>query len=159
MAAVQVIGAVRDDEQHAGRMDVAGQERDQIPGRAVGPVKILHHDHSRRHVAETHEEIEHSLEQTTAHPRLAAGHSGQQRSQIVDPRTRQLRHHIPAQAAVEVPEDLDQRSVGQCPRGDVDAPAGGRRPPVPACPVQELVHQTGLAHAGIAGDDHHLPAT
>ena len=159
VAAVQVIGAVRDDEQHPGRADIAGQERDQVPGRAVGPVQVLHHDRSRCHLAQTHEEVEHPLEQQAARARLGAGHSGQQRSQIIDPRARQLRHDLPAQLPVKVPEDLDQRRVGQRPRGDVDAPAGGRRPPFPVRPLAELLHQTRLADAGVAGDNHQLPAT
>ena len=156
---MQVIGAVTDDEQHPGGMDVAGQERDQIPGRAVGPVQILHHEHSRRHVAETHEEIQHPLEQEAARPRLAAGQPRQQRGEVIDPGSGHLCHDIPAEVAVEVPEDLDQRSVGQGARGDVNAPADGSRPPVPARPAQELLHQTGLAHTGVAGHDHQPPAT
>jgi hypothetical protein len=89
VAAVQVIGAVRDDEQHPGRADITGQERDQVPGRAVGPVQVLHHHRGRRHLAQAHEEVEHPLEYMAAGPWLRAGRSGKQRGQIVDPRARQ----------------------------------------------------------------------
>ena len=64
MSAVQFVGAERDhDEQPAEGPLVADQERQQIPARPVGPVRVLDHQDHRRMPGQVLKRAEHLLEQ------------------------------------------------------------------------------------------------
>jgi hypothetical protein len=45
--AVNLVGAVRPDQEHARRAKRAHEERDQVEGRLVGPVQVLEDEHER----------------------------------------------------------------------------------------------------------------
>ncbi len=67
VAAVQLVGAVGGDHQHALGPQAAGEEDEEGAGRAVGPVDVLEHERERLLAPEQIEQREQRLEQ----PRLA----------------------------------------------------------------------------------------
>ena len=63
MAAVELVDAVGQDDEHPLAAERAGEERDEGAGRGVGPVEVLEHEDDRRLAAEAVEEAEHGLEE------------------------------------------------------------------------------------------------
>ncbi len=47
IAALEIVGAVRRHQQHAGKLRAAGENGEQIAGRSVGPVDVLDDEHHR----------------------------------------------------------------------------------------------------------------
>jgi hypothetical protein len=74
MAAVQLVGAVGQHHEQPG-LEVADEEGEQVQGRAVGPVQVLHHQHGRGPVGQALQQGEQCLEQLRLPPR-AAGQAG-----------------------------------------------------------------------------------
>lgn len=62
MAAVQVVGAVGQHEEQC-RSQIADQKGEQVQSRAVGPMQVLDHQHSRGTFRQTIQQAEKSLEQ------------------------------------------------------------------------------------------------
>jgi hypothetical protein len=63
MPPVQLIAAVGADEQEGFRVGVADQKREEVAGRSIGPVEILHGEHDGTFGAQISEQGEELLEQ------------------------------------------------------------------------------------------------
>ena len=130
MAAVQLVGAVRGDQQHALVARVAHEEGQEVARGAVGPVDVLEDEHQGLRLGQASQEGEQELEHATLRERaLGAGlgrvELGQQR--------RQARGGAAELAGVEAAQRADDRRVGQLAVAEVDAVAGQHaRRPAPA---------------------------
>jgi hypothetical protein len=130
MAAVQLVGAVGQHHEQPG-LEVADEEGEQVQGRAVGPVQVLHHQHGRGPVGQALQQGEQRLEQLRLPPGAAgqAGRAlllpelgqqpGQQRPAGPDQLVQGLRLEPAAQAA----ERLGQGRVRQRRLAQLDAAA------------------------------------
>jgi hypothetical protein len=59
---VQLVGPVANGQRHPTRPQGAGQEGDQVPGGAVGPVQVLQHQQHRRPLGQAHQHGPHGVE-------------------------------------------------------------------------------------------------
>ena len=71
VAAVQLVGAVGEQQQQPLLAQAAGQEGDECPGRAVGPVQVLQDQHHGLRLAEQVEQLQQRLEQPQLPGRIA----------------------------------------------------------------------------------------
>jgi hypothetical protein len=161
MGAVQFVGAERDhDQQSAQGALVADQERQQVPARPVGPVRVLDHQHHRRVPGQVIERAEYLLEQPrpglgriTAGVRLAE--LGQQPGQPPrGPAGQHRGHRVRAHLVHQVAQHRGERGERQ-PVGAQSQAAAGQHPRArqrrgPA----ELADQPGLTHARFAAQQH-----
>ena len=58
----------------------------------------------------------------------------------------------------ELAQGVDHGQIGQADVAQLDTATGQHPHPAPASPVGERQQQAGLAHPGVAGDQHHLRA-
>jgi hypothetical protein len=63
VGAVELVGAVRDDEQYADAAERAYEQGDQVERGRVGPVEVLDDEHERPLGGEAAEDAEHELQQ------------------------------------------------------------------------------------------------
>lgn len=171
MAPVQLVRAVRADQQHLRGPDGPGQEGDQVPGRPVGPVQVLDHQHQRAFGGEPGEEAGDQLEQVTPvwiQGQLGAAVSAQAGPDVAGPRRPggepaqlgqepgelpfvpvERRRAVPAQYLTQYGGERRERQpllAELQALADEDLIAPGDR--VPA----ELLDQPGLAYPGLAAD-------
>ena len=122
----QLVGAVGDQQQHPGVSEVAHQERQQLPGRGIGPVDVLEHHHQRPHRSAVLEQPGHSVEQPPpTHLRLATG-----RSQL---------GQSTSQAGLAQPGIAPQQHTPRCP-GPHPPQLGPQRLNLPLPPHQRPIH-------------------
>ena len=127
VAAVQLVGAVGGDHQHALGPQAAGEEDEEGAGRAVGPVDVLEHERERLLAAEQVEQREQRLEQPRLAlrrrlplgPRLAA-ELGEQRGELGAGSGGELIKDGVVVAG-EGAEDADDRGVGEFFVAELDA--------------------------------------
>jgi hypothetical protein len=159
MAAVQLVGAVGQHHEQPG-LEVADEEGEQVQGRAVGPVQVLHHQHGRGPVGQALQQGEQRLEQLRLPPRAAgqAGRAllppelGQQPGQQRPARPGQLVQGLRLEPAAQAAERLGQGRVRQRRLAQLDAAAEQHLPAALADPTGEPGDQPGLADAGLAAD-------
>jgi hypothetical protein len=72
VAAVHLVEAVGEDDEHALAAERVGEEGDERPGRRVGPVEVLEHEDDRRVAREPVEQREDRLEQAALRRRVGA---------------------------------------------------------------------------------------
>jgi hypothetical protein len=156
MAALQLVGAVGEDEQHADVAQRAHQERHEVARPLVRPVKVLDEQRDRALGGQATEHPERQLEQPV---RLdlgggAVAELGQERRQhragraddLVEPggrqRPRERAHRVDERSERQrLPAELHARAVE-------DAEAGVGQP------LGRLLEQAGLPDARLAADDH-----
>jgi hypothetical protein len=154
VAAVELVGAVRRDEQHALAAGVAHEEGQEVARRAIGPVDVLEHEHERRVVGQAAQEREQQLDhaalrQGAVAVALRALELGQQRRQ---PRGRAA-EGIGKRVGVDAAQGSDDRRVGHLAVAEGDALAGQHARPSLARAARELGDEAGLADARLARDE------
>ena len=149
VAAVQLVGAVRGDEQHALVARVAHEEGQEVARRAVGPMDVLEDEHQRPRLGQASQEGEQELEHAPLRERaLGAGlgcvELGEQR--------RQAGRGAAELAGVEAAQRADDRRIGQLAVAEVDAVAGEHARALRPRAGRELGDQPRLADARLARD-------
>ena len=157
MARVDVVGAVAHHQRNLGRSQVAGQERDQVASRRVGPVQVLDdHDQPRRALADSFEQRQRLLEDRCRMHLTAATATGEQRLQLRRPLAEQpvelLRTERPSQPL----HDFEQWEEADADVIQIDTAADRRNPTCDLHAAAQLVDQAALADARIATDDDQL---
>ena len=161
MLPVQLVGAVGEHEQQSGPQ-VADEEREQVQGRAVRPVQVLHHQHGAGPLAEALQQAEERLEQPGLRHRahrdlgrlLALPELRQQAHQQRPPGSHQLGERRRAELPAETAERLHHRRVRQRCLAELDATADQHRPAPLADPIGEPADQPGLPHTGFTTQAH-----
>jgi hypothetical protein len=159
VAAVHVVGAVAGQHHQPLPGEPGEQEHQQVAAGPVGPVQVLHHDQGRRGRGQVRQRGEHRVE----HLELAQGAvlarrgrwrpgvlavAGQQVAQ------RDVRGDQFGTGGREGADDLGERQVGQRGVTGVQATPDQHGEPGRGGPFGGLGHQPGLAHAGLAGQQH-----
>ena len=160
MPAIKLVRPVGRDQLYALSAQIAGQEREQVAGRAIGPVHVLEHEHERISAREAAQEAEDQLEQPSLRHRrrrapvlLAGLELGKQWRQFLSAERRQL---LPRRG-IELPHPrtqcLDERPEGKPSLLQVQATADEADRAVGFRAREELLDQPGLADPRLAGDD------
>ena len=151
VAPAQLVGAIGADQEHPLRGQVAGQEGEGRPRRAIGPVQILDDQHDRALLPQRLQQRQQPLEQT----RLTARLGGRARPRIGA--GQQRRHGLPrgsGEARLLEPGERaqrgDQRQVRQIALvAEVGAVSGQHERTALARPARQLRQQARLADAGL----------
>jgi hypothetical protein len=165
MAAVQLVGAVREDHEHGLAAEAPGEEGQERAGRTVGPVDVLQRKDDRTALAEALEQREQRLEEPAlgraaliVADRLrgsvaAGGELGDERRQLgAGRRAEPVEHRIAG--AGERAQRADERRVGQLALAQLNGvPADDDRVLLVAGAALELGQEPALADAGLAGDE------
>jgi hypothetical protein len=175
VAAMQVVAAVRADDQQPLLAQPGHEEGEQPPGGGVRPVQVLEDEHDDRLRGEAGEQGVQGVEQLQladvllgaagrararprddgADPRHAAAGpfpAGQDRVRE-QPGQRGMREHGPLTVG-DLRHRLDERQVGQSGLAGVQAPAGEHHGVLVPRQRGELLGEPGLADPGVAGDQH-----
>ncbi len=165
VAAVQLVGAVGPEQQDALGAEVAGEEGDELAGRAVGPVEVVEDEDDGLVAAEALEQPEQQLEQPPCGRCRPAARSGGRRDAELGQQPRQL-----ATAAAELVEHrvvrarqraqrADDRGVRQLAVAELEAVAPEDAVAELARPPADGVGEAALADPRLAGDqrDARLP--
>ena len=168
VAAVQLVGAVAERDQHALVGEVAPQEGQEVAGRAVGPVDVLDDQDDRRVATEAVDRRQQGLEE----PRLrlavglaalmlaggycavaiGIGQAGQQRRQLVARGGGKLQQRG-VLGTDQRSQGADQRRVGQLAVAELDALAAEHACAVVARLAGQLAQQPRLPDARLAGHE------
>ena len=151
---VQVVGPVGADQRDPFAVQHPGQERDQVPGRGVGPVQVLEHQQDRSRGRELGEQAEHAAEHLlpgqAGAVRVDGGASAALGQQHAQGRTRAQR--VPDRAGLGgTSQRVRQRQVGHA-VAQLRALAGQVGEPAARGEPRDLRHQPGFAHPGVAAD-------
>jgi hypothetical protein len=160
MGAVQVIGPEGHDDQHpVQHLLAADEKRQQVAGRAVGPVRVLDDQHDRPLVGQALQQRENLLEQPGP-GRAGIGfllHRAELRQQpghlAGGVARQQAGHAVGAQVAHELPEHRAERGERQPFGTHVEARAGQHTGPGIGGACDEFAGQPGLPDAGLAADE------
>jgi hypothetical protein len=160
VAAVQLVGAVGEDQGHAGP-EVAHQVSEQVAGGPVGPVQVLDHQQDGTAGGQAVEDPEEQLEQPPWGRARRRPRGGRRRDQLGD-QAGELdagaAEHAVQLGRVEVggqlPERLGQRRVRQRPVADVEAATAEHGHAGRLGLAGQLGDQPGLADPGLARHDH-----
>ena len=123
MAAVQLVGPVRRDDEHALGPQAAGEERQERARRAVGPVDVLDPEDERLLLAEAVEQREQRLEQ------LRLGELGAGRRARAVPQLREQRPELPARGRPDSSSRTGSRSRASPRRTPTIGAYGSSSPP------------------------------
>ena len=149
MAAVEGVGPVAAENEHALGGEAGGEEGEEVAARAVGPVEVFEGEHDRRHGGEVGERGVEGLEESEA-PEVAFGGdgvAGQERAEAG------VAGDEVGVVAREGADDLGEGEVGQGGVGGVEAVAGDGEDTVTGA-VVEFVEEPGLSDPRVAGDEH-----
>ena len=157
VAAVQLVGPVGGDDEHALAREAAGEERERRARRAGRPVQVLDHEQHRALAAERVQQRQQALEQARLPGVAGAGHvvvpAAQSRQQRRDGRA-----HVVGERGVpgagERAQRGDERQVGQLALAEVDAVAGEHERAGLARAALDLGEQPRLADPRLAGEEH-----
>ena len=159
VAAVEVVGAVGDDERDAGK-GAGEEEAEHVAGGLVGPVGVLDDHEDGRLLGDGGEEVAErvvdvaAVEGLVARRGLAAadapaGLEAGERGVLLE--------HARGDVGLvghDAAEDLGEGEVGQGAVGEVEAVAGDDLPVGLDRGVAQRHQDAGLAHARVAGDEH-----
>ena len=170
VGAVQLVGAERADDQHPRQRPlVADQERQQIPGRAVGPVQILDEQHDRPALAELLKQRQHLLEQPAASftwvggcasgrrlalLRLGSSEVRQQPRHLTCPPAEQLDDARRACLPRQLPQHGSKRRERQAVNAKLQAATGQHPPTLGVNLPGELSSEPGFPDPGLATEQH-----
>ncbi len=168
VAAVQLVGAVGEEQHDALLAQAAGEEGDERARRAVGPVHVLEREYERRRFGDEVDQLEHGLEQPQLPGAVGAliadaavvVEPGQDRGQLRPAAGRELAERRVA-SAHERTQRAQQRGVGQLAVGLLHpvaaeeqdggpVSAGSRRPGAEA--LLEFGDDPGLANARVTAE-------
>jgi hypothetical protein len=163
MAAVELVGAIGRDQDDALAPEAAGDEREQVARRAVGPVDVLDDEDHRLALAETLEQDEEAIEQAGLGPfgrRLGGGLSA--RDQLRDEPAELARRRVDQaveDGRVRHPEEpskrLGDRGERQAfLRTQADAAAVEDEAATGPGALGELTDEPALADPGLPADEH-----
>ena len=154
---MDVVGAVTDHQRNFRRAQVAGQERDEVAGRPVGPVQVLdRHEQPGRAFAHGLEQGQGLLEDRPRTHVAPATSTGQQRQQLGCDLVQQRLEQLCTERRPQPAENLDERSMRDPDVAQIDA-AGHHAPAATLLqPVAQLIDQAGFAHPGVAADQNEL---
>jgi hypothetical protein len=166
MAAVQLIRPVADHQHHPTRPQGAGQEGDQVTGRAVSPMQVLQQHHHRRALSTAHQQGTHGVKHLQLVKTLAC--LCDCRSGVLDPAQQPAdggrgRGDLGQQLRVggivgKAAQGVHHREVGKADVAQLHTAAGKHPRPALLGLIGELGQQPGLAHPGITGQQHDLRA-
>ena len=153
VAAVQVVGAVGGDHEHALVPQAGGDEAQQVAAGGVGPVQVLD-DEQDGAVLRTERaeggvdgvEQRQAVVVTGVVPGAAAAEQGAERGEAVEGVGR-------GGIGRGLAEGLGEGEVGEPGAAEVDALAGEDQGTGRAGALAQLAHQAGLADTGVAGDE------
>ena len=166
MAAVELIGPERADDEQPLVACVAGQECEEVARRAIGPVQVLDDEEDRCRLAEPAEEAEDPLEDPGLEPFDLAGRRGP----VIGDRG-QLRDEpgelgkagsggggdaLAVDVAAQCAERLDDRPERQAIVSEGDRASFEDEPPAIADGLAELGDEAALADARLSTDEQHL---
>ena len=156
----ELAGAVAERERDALGAQVAGEERDEVARRVVGPVHVLEHDQQRPALRRAPEQLEHELVQPSlaeavreARPAVLELEAGQQRGERA---ARVLVELAELVLERQVAQRRDHGRVGELLAAELEALAVQHEEARLACAGLERADQPGLADARLAGDQREL---
>ena len=157
----ELAGAVGERERDALGAQVAGEERDEVARRVVGPVHVLEHDQQRPAFRRAPEQLEHELVQPSlaeavreARPAVLELEAGQQRGERA---ARVLVELAELVLQRQVAQRRDHGRVGELLAAELEALAVQRRgSPRSRARASSAPTQAGLADARLAGDQREL---
>ncbi len=161
VGAVQLVGPVGDDDQHAVQCPlVADQERQQVPAGLVGPVRVLDGQHDRGRLGQPLQQTStcsNSRARASPASPVASGSpsSGSSRasSRIVPPASRPASPSGPSSRTRS--RSTAVNGANGSPSGAEFQAAAGQHPrPRRLLHRGELAEQPGLTHPGLAADEH-----
>lgn len=181
MAARQVVDPTREHDREPLVGQVAQEEGQQIPRRAVDPVDVFDDEECRGRRAESTDQAEQTLEQARLAEaagerwgfgvgrslvvggcRGGSGHREQARQQQFDVfpgRPKQPIRFRVRGVPDEATDRLSHRQIGQPTVADIETAAGQDPIPLSAHAVGDFPDQPGLADACLTGDDDHPGST
>jgi len=162
MPPMQRVGPVADRQRHPTRAQRAGQEGDQVPGGAVGPVQVLQHQDHRGPLRAAHQHGPHGVEDLQLVQGVAAGPGrvdpGQEPAEAGRGGGRSGQQPGLGRVVGQPTQGVHHGQMGQADVAQLDRRTHQHPHPAPASPVGERQQQAGLAHPGVTGDQHHLRA-
>ena len=163
MPAVELIGAEGPDDQEAFVASVSGEEREQVSGRAIGPVEVFDDQHDGRTLAQATKEPQDPFEDAGLEPfdllpgpRIIAGDDRQLRDepgQLGECRSRSQGDTAWVDIADQGAERLDDRAEREPVVSDGDGPALEDQPVAIAQTGRGLGDETGLADPRLTADE------
>ena len=159
VAAVEVVGAVGHDERDA-RHRTGEEEAEHVAGGLVGPVGVLDHDEDRRALGDGGEEVAERVVDVAAVEGLVARRGLAAADPAAGLEAGEGGVHLEhaggdvGEVGHEATEDLGEGEVGQGAVGEVEAVAGDDLPVGLEGRVAQGHQEAGLAHAGVAADEH-----
>ena len=161
-APAALVGAVGGDEHERQVAGTGAEQRDQVVGRAVGPMDVLDHQHHRASRREAVEEAEQQLEDARPPERVGGGgrphgcgrrrvggRAPQRRSEWADGGAPLVRRQVPLERA----QDVDEGCVGQPTLLQVQAVPDEDPGAVATSVGSQLPHQTALADPRLPADE------
>ena len=141
---MQLVGAIRSDNQHPRITQHASEKREQLASGPVSPVQVFEHQHDHRLLALALEQVGHRL----VEPAPVVGRAACQGNQVVH-----------AGGAHRLSQRRGERGEGQSVVSEVNTPAD--QGPSPVCARDQLFDEAGLADPGLTAhqDDAGLPRT
>ncbi len=165
MAAVEVVGAVGDDDRDRVGERTREEEGEEVARRAVGPVDVLEHHHDRALVREPPEQAEDDLEEprlgggagdgsvgTRCRSHLGRAEVGKEPGQLTAAGADDLRQPLRRERPQQRPKRTDERGVWQPGLAELKAAAQQHLSPRGAGLVGELADEARLADTGLARD-------
>ena len=170
VAAMELVGAVGEQEHHRDIAEVPDEEPEQVAGRAVGPVQVLDDEHDRRPRRQPLEDSEQQLEQAALARAIAQAASGAATGTGDGPEVGdqpgQLRAALPQDhlellgvgTADEPTQGFGDRSVRHRTLAEVDAAAEQDDGALRLGDRGELGDEPRLADAGLTGQERRAAA-
>jgi hypothetical protein len=151
VAALQLVGAVRDQQQHVRQPRRAHQEADQVAGGPVGPVQVLQDEHQRLRLGQPGEQRRDQVEQVAPADLVGVRRGAQLGQQPGELALAALQHGRPV-GVHELAQRGRERRERQALLAELERLPGEDPGAVGRGDPAELLHQAGLAHARLAAD-------
>ena len=171
VAAMELVGAVREQEHHRDVAQVPDEEPEQVAGRAIGPVQVLDDEHDRRPSGQALEDPEEQLEQAALARAVAQGTGrapagsgdgpevGDQPGQLGATLAQNDVELLRVGPADEPAQGFGDRGVRHRTLAQVDAPAEQDDGALRLGDRGDLRDDPRLADAGLAGQERRAAAT
>ena len=157
VATMDVVGSIADHQGNLRRAQVPSQERDEVPGRRVGPVQILDdHDQPGRVLTQRFEQRQRLLQDRPGTHLALVAPTAQQRPQLGRHLVEQPVDHLDAERRPQPTQHLDERAIADPDVAEIDAATHRRHAAAGLQPPAQLIDQAGLADTGVATDEHQL---
>ncbi len=159
VAAVEVVGPVRADEEQRCAVEAAGEVGEELAGGTVGPVEVFEHEQGRRVVGQPFEHPEKLFEQGARDDAFPHGRVqlGEERGELLPSRTDHRVERALVEGAVQHAQHLHDRPERQRPIGKVETLADEHQGRIGDAGGQ-LADEARLSDTGFASDEHHRAA-